>query len=76
MAAVPARARAAEAALAGKPWALGSVQAAMAALERDFTPIGDARASRDYRMLVARNLLLRFHHETSGADPARVSAYG
>jgi xanthine dehydrogenase small subunit len=76
MAAIPARARAAEAALAGKPWALASVQAAMAALERDFAPIDDARASRGYRMLVARNLLLRFHHEKRGADPARVSAYG
>jgi xanthine dehydrogenase small subunit len=76
MAAVPARAKAAESALAGRPWTLAAVQAAMAALERDFQPISDARASRDYRMLVARNLLLRLHHEISGASPARVSAYG
>ena len=76
MAAVPARAKGAEAALAGKPWTLATVQAAMAALERDFAPISDARASRDYRMLVARNLLLRFYHEMSGGAPARVSAYG
>ncbi len=76
MAAVPARAKGAEAALAGKPWTLATVQAAMAALERDFAPISDARASSHYRRLVARNLLLRFYHEMSGGNPARVSAYG
>jgi xanthine dehydrogenase small subunit len=76
MAAVPARAKAAEAALAGKPWTLATVRAAMAALDRDFTPIGDMRASQDYRRMVARNLLLRFYHEMAGDAPARVSAYG
>jgi xanthine dehydrogenase small subunit len=76
MAAVPARAKGAETALAGKPWTLATVQAAMSAMERDFAPISDARASRDYRMLVARNLLLRLYHEASGDAQARVSAYG
>ena len=77
MAAVPARARQAEAALTGQPWTLATAQAAAAALTRDFTPIGDARASRDYRMKVARNLLLRFYHESTGAaSETRVRAYG
>ena len=76
MAAVPARARAAEAALAGRPWNLATVQTAMAAIERDFAPISDARASRDYRLLVARNLLLRLYHELAAEAQARVSAYG
>jgi xanthine dehydrogenase small subunit len=77
MAAVPARARQAEAALVGQPWSLATAQAAAAALARDFTPIGDARASQDYRARIARNLLLRFYHESTGAAPeTRVRAYG
>ncbi|HEX2116036.1 MAG TPA: xanthine dehydrogenase small subunit [Alphaproteobacteria bacterium] len=77
MAAIPARAKLAEAALAGEPWTLAAAQAAAAALDRDFVPITDMRASRDYRARVARNLLLRFYHETAGAAPeTRVRAYG
>lgn len=74
MAATPKRARLAEAALAGRPWTLASVERAIAALERDFAPIDDMRASAAYRMTTARNLLRRFHLETTGA-PARI-AYG
>jgi xanthine dehydrogenase small subunit len=59
MAATPRRARAAEAALEGKPWNEASVAAAMAAMERDFTPLTDMRASAGYRMLAAKNLLRR-----------------
>jgi xanthine dehydrogenase small subunit len=76
MAAVPARARQAEAALVGQPWTLAAAQAAAAALARDFMPIGDARASRDYRARVARSLLLRFYHESAGSAETRVRAYG
>jgi xanthine dehydrogenase small subunit len=77
MAAVPARARLAEASLAGQPWTLATAQAAAAALDRDFAPLGDARASRDYRAKVARGLLLRFYHESIGtAADTRVRAYG
>jgi xanthine dehydrogenase small subunit len=76
MAATPARATAAEAALAGQPWTLATVRAAMAALDSDYTPLTDFRGTREYRALVARNLLLRFYHETAGAAPARVTAYG
>jgi xanthine dehydrogenase small subunit len=77
MAAVPARARLAEAALAGQPWTLATVQAAAAALDRDFAPLSDARASRNYRTRVARGLLLRFYHESTGtAADTRVRAYG
>ena len=37
----------------------------VAALEQDFRPLTDLRGSARYRMLAARNLLLRFHHETT-----------
>jgi xanthine dehydrogenase small subunit len=65
MAATPKRARHAEDALRGKPWNEATVQAAMGALDRDFSPITDWRASAAYRARVARNLLLRLYIETT-----------
>lgn len=59
MAATPKRAAGAEAALVGKAWNEASVQAAMEALGRDFQPLSDWRASADYRMASAKNLLMR-----------------
>jgi xanthine dehydrogenase small subunit len=70
MAAVPKRARACEAALSSRPWTEASVEAALPALDADFAPIGDMRASAGYRRLVARNLLLKFQLETSGRPVA------
>ncbi|WP_163267514.1 xanthine dehydrogenase small subunit [Chelativorans alearense] len=74
MAATPKRAAAVEAELIGKTWTAGTVERAMGAYERDFTPISDTRASAAYRMLTAKNLLKRFFLETSGAGgPLMVS---
>ncbi|MBV1696094.1 MAG: xanthine dehydrogenase small subunit [Hyphomicrobiales bacterium] len=70
MAATPKRARRAEAALIDAPWSEATIQAAMGALEHDFAPISDLRASADYRMMVARNLLRRSFIEMSDAAPA------
>jgi xanthine dehydrogenase small subunit len=64
MAAIVRRAAGAEAALLGQPWTEASLVAAVQALERDFTPITDMRASAGYRMQVAQNLLRRFWLET------------
>jgi xanthine dehydrogenase small subunit len=64
MAATPKRAAAVEAALIGRPWALATVTAALPAFERDYTPLTDMRGSAGYRMQVARNLLLKYFHET------------
>ncbi|HXX83829.1 MAG TPA: xanthine dehydrogenase small subunit [Casimicrobiaceae bacterium] len=66
MAATPKRAAAAERALAGREWSEATARAAMAALDRDFSPITDMRASAAYRRSVARNLLYKFYLETSG----------
>jgi xanthine dehydrogenase small subunit len=77
MAAIPKRAAAAEAALQGKPWAMATIRGAMLALGRDFEPIGDMRASADYRARVAAALLERFfeaHGPRRGATPQRVEA--
>jgi xanthine dehydrogenase small subunit len=71
MAATPKRARAAESALAGGDWSPAAVERACAALEADFQPIGDMRASARYRMLAARNLVRRFWLENGAADRPR-----
>jgi xanthine dehydrogenase small subunit len=65
MAAIPKRAGHAEAALVGQAWSRASVEAAMAALERDFQPLTDLRGSAPLSHARRRNLLLRFHHEAS-----------
>ncbi|WP_170789244.1 xanthine dehydrogenase small subunit [Ruegeria lacuscaerulensis] len=63
MAATPKRASATETALNGQPWSRESFETAAAALAQDFSPLTDWRASSDYRMLTAQNLLLRFFLE-------------
>jgi len=66
MAATPKRARAVEAALTGKPWTMETIDQAVGAFAQDYTPISDMRASADYRLLAAQNLLRRFFLETTG----------
>jgi xanthine dehydrogenase small subunit len=63
MAATPARAPAAEAALTGRPLTPAAVRAAIDALRADFKPIDDFRASSAYRLRVAGALLERFADE-------------
>ena len=72
MAATPKRAANAEAALVGRPWTEASVAAAMTALEDDFQPLTDMRASAAYRLKVARNLLRRLHVETTSSVETRL----
>ncbi|MDR3473867.1 MAG: xanthine dehydrogenase small subunit [Devosia sp.] len=66
MAATPKRAKSVEAALLDKPWTATTIEAAVPAFAEDFQPITDMRASAEYRLLVAQNLLRRFHLETTG----------
>lgn len=68
MAGTPKRAAAAEAALIGRHWDEAAVDAAIAALASDFTPLSDMRASAGYRLTVAGNLLRRFLIETTQPD--------
>ena len=44
----------------------------MTALGEDFVPLTDWRASAEYRMLTARNLVWRFWLETSGESGVRL----
>lgn len=74
MAGTPARAYNCERRLAGQPWSMPTVRAAMLALDSDYQPISDMRASAEYRRQAARNLLLRFYLENSDSRcPVRLS---
>lgn len=74
MAATPKRALTVERALIGKAWSEDNVMAALPSFAEDFTPLTDMRATADYRALAARNLLIRFHAETTGTkEPLQVT---
>ena len=64
MAATPARASHAEAAVVGQPWSQATCEAAAVALAKDFNPLSDHRGSAWYRATVAANLLRGFHADT------------
>jgi len=65
MAGTPARAHKAEALLTGKRFTPDDIAPAVAALADDFTPMSDMRASAQYRLLAAQNLLRKFCVEVS-----------
>jgi xanthine dehydrogenase small subunit len=67
MAGIPKRASHAEAALIGKPFTQQSAEDAVQALALDFIPLDDLRASAQYRMTVAANLIRRFALEQENA---------
>ena len=63
MAEIPKRASHCEQALVGQPWQRSVIDVAMTAMREDYSPISDFRASADYRMQVAANMLLRLYLE-------------
>ncbi|MDD0974652.1 xanthine dehydrogenase small subunit [Pseudomonas fontis] len=76
MAAIPKRAHACEASLRGKPWNHAAVERACQALAEDFTPLSDFRASKEYRLLGAQNLLRKYFIELQTPHiETRVTAY-
>ncbi|MBS7660805.1 xanthine dehydrogenase small subunit [Pseudomonas lalucatii] len=76
MAAIPKRAAACEAALNGAGWYPEVIERACAALAEDFTPLSDFRASKEYRLLTAQNLLRKFFLELQAPEvETRVTAY-
>lgn len=74
MAATPKRATKAESLLRGQPWSQEVFAAASKALSEDFKPLSDWRASSEYRMTVASNLLTRFflEHDEASVAPSRL----
>ncbi len=76
MAEIPKRAIACEQAIIGKEWTEETIALAMNALDEDYTPITDLRASAAYRRLVCRNLLQRFYLDCNDKLPTGVYAHG
>ncbi|MDH3491051.1 MAG: xanthine dehydrogenase small subunit [Gammaproteobacteria bacterium] len=76
LAAVIKRATHCETALEGQRWNEKSIEQACRALQEDFTPISDMRASADIRLRAVQNLLRRFFHETKGNVDSTVYTYG
>ncbi len=66
LAATPKRAGHVEAALLGQPWTTLTIQTAQAEFDKDFTPMSDMRASAQYRLESARNLLARYYADLNG----------
>ncbi|MEQ5871341.1 xanthine dehydrogenase small subunit [Sagittula sp. NFXS13] len=67
MAGIPKRARAVESTITGMPWTKETLIAALDAWDRDFQPLSDMRASADYRISAAANMLSRALLEDLGA---------
>ncbi len=76
MASTPKRASKAEAALKGEVWGKDTFEAAVTALQSDFSPLTDWRASAEYRMQSASNLLRRFYleHDAGQVDAVRLES--
>ncbi|WP_319826046.1 xanthine dehydrogenase small subunit [Thalassovita sp.] len=68
MAGIPKRATQVELALTGRPWTEDTIANAWDAWEQDFTPLSDMRASAEYRLETARNMLSRYFLEDIGAQ--------
>ena len=72
MAATPKRAAECEAVLTGAPWSADTINRAAEALDADFSPISDMRASATYRQMTAQNLLQKLFLETSSETRTRI----
>ncbi|TLP62811.1 xanthine dehydrogenase small subunit [Parasedimentitalea maritima] len=66
MAGTPHRATHVENALIGQPWSEETIANAMTEFGKDYTPLTDMRASADYRLQSASNLLARYFAEMNG----------
>jgi xanthine dehydrogenase small subunit len=66
MAGIPMRAEKTEEALIGQAWNEDNIDLAASMMAIDFTPLSDMRASAEYRLLTAQNMLRRYFAELSG----------
>ncbi len=73
MAAVPKRAKACEKILKNKPLNLSTFNQAKNYLDKDLSPIGDMRASKEYRLEIAKNLLMKCFVEIDSNKLTRVN---
>ncbi|MEL7216284.1 MAG: xanthine dehydrogenase small subunit [Pseudomonadota bacterium] len=73
MAGTPKRAAHVEEALTGKPFTAETIARAAARMGQDFEPLSDMRASAEYRLKVAKNLLVRYFVEETGETATRLA---
>ena len=73
MAAVPKRAKACEKVLKNMPLNINTFDHAKNYLEEDLSPIGDMRASKEYRLEIAKNLLMKCFIEINSNKLTRVN---
>jgi len=73
MAEIPKRAIICEKSLKNKHLSLDVFLKSRSYLEKDFNPIGDMRASKDYRLEVAKNLLIKCFHEINSKKLLRIN---
>ncbi len=64
MAAMPRNATFVEKFLSNKKWERNNIEEAMLLIENEFSPISDARAEKETRIIIAKNLLLKCWNET------------
>ena len=74
VAATPARALKTEAALIGRPWNKATLAVAQQAIQQEFAPLSDLRASADYRRTILGQLLRRAWLESTGHKTIRLEA--
>lgn len=71
MAATPLRAKQTEAFLEGKPWDESLIDQACSKIGDDYNPISDFRASSQYRISVAKNLMRKYLIEQLSASASQ-----
>lgn len=78
MAGTTKRATMVESLLRGATWNAPTVKAAMSSMNQDYQPLTDMRATANYRLNVAKNLLWRFYLETQpdqALPPEKLSVF-
>ena len=73
MSEIPKRAFKIEKALTNSVFSEDTFYRAKNLIDDDFSPIDDMRASRNYRIEIAKNLLMKFFHEISTKKNIRIN---
>ena len=73
MSEIPKRASKIEKALTNSVFSEDTFYRAKNLIDDDFSPIDDMRASKDYRVDVAKNLMMKFFYEVSSKKNLRVN---
>ena len=74
MSEIPKRASIIEKALTNSVFSEDTFSKAKNLIDSDFSPISDMRASKDYRVDVAKNLIMKFFYEVNGKKNLRVNS--